>query len=422
MREELGMRDEHSSALSERAGELFADAGARAFAAVDYITSADLLGRAATLLPEQSPRRLDLIPNLGAALADSGRTEETETLLSEAVEQARMAGSERDALRAAVQLLSSRVYRSPTDAEIESPVVEARAAADAFEAMSDDVGLAEAALAVSYLESFRGQDGQAHTWALKALRHALAAGRPREATQAAGDVVEIGIDGPLPFDRLAVIAEELLTLGEPISGSCGHALMAAAALATGDDLGFQEHEGRWRDVLHRHGLAWLAAVHSLGIAYVEISVGRAEDAERRLRVAREFLGSLGNIWWIDLVDGCLCDAVGAQDRPREFLRLADTYSASVQMTDRETLVGRQLLLARAHLLRGSAAEAEAAARRALVLAEPSDAMPKQATALLMLAEILDARDQRDDAAVARGQAIAKLQAKGNLAAVAHLSS
>jgi hypothetical protein len=49
-------------------------------------------------------------------------------------------------------------------------------------------------------------------------------------------------------------------------------------------------------------------------------------------------------------------------------------------------------------------------------------MPKQATALLMLAEILDARDQRDDAAVARGQAIAKLQAKGNLAAVAHLSS
>ena len=114
--------------------------------------------------------------------------------------------------------------------------------------------------------------------------------------------------------------------------------MAAAALAIGDDLGFQEHEGRWQDVLHRHGLAWLAAVHSLGIAYVEISVGKAEVAERRLRVAREFLGSLGNVWWIDLVDGCLCDAVGAQDRPREFLRLADAFSASVQMTDRETLV------------------------------------------------------------------------------------
>jgi hypothetical protein len=107
---------------------------------------------------------------------------------------------------------------------------------------------------------------------------------------------------------------------------------------------------------------------------------------------------------------------------RRAARLADAFSASVQMADRATLVGRQLLLARAHLLRGSAPEAEAAARRALALAEPSDAVPKHANALLMLAEVLDARDQRDDAAVARSQAIAKLRAKGNLAAVARLSS
>ena len=157
---------------------------------IDYITSRDLLGRAAALLPERSLRRFDLLPNLGAALADSGRTEETEALLSEAVEQARGAGSERDAVRAAVQLLSGRVYRSPTDSEIESPLVEARAAADVFESLDDDVGLAEAALAISYLESFRGQDAEGLAWASKALRHALAAGRPREATQAAGDVVE----------------------------------------------------------------------------------------------------------------------------------------------------------------------------------------------------------------------------------------
>ena len=71
LREELGARDGRSAALSERAGELFAAAGSRAFATVDYIASRDLLGRAATLLPERSPRRLDLLPNLGAALADS---------------------------------------------------------------------------------------------------------------------------------------------------------------------------------------------------------------------------------------------------------------------------------------------------------------------------------------------------------------
>jgi class 3 adenylate cyclase/tetratricopeptide (TPR) repeat protein len=420
LREELGARDERSAALSERAGELFATAGSRAFATVDYITSRDLLGRAAALLPERSPRRFDLLPNLGAALADSGRTEETEVLLTEAVEQARAAGSERDALRASVQLLSNRSYRSPTEAEIESAVVEARSAADAFEALDDDVGLAEAAVAISYLEAMRGRSVEAQLWCSKALRHALAAGRPREATQAAGDLFSHMVEGPLPFDRVAAMAQDLLSTGEPISGSTGHAMMAVAALACGDDAGFHEHEGRWRNILDRHGLAWLAAVHGLSIAFLEISVGKAEAAERRLREAREFLAAIGNVWWVDLVDGCLCEAVGAQDRPREFLRLADAFATSVQMTDRATLIRRQLVLAKAHLLRGSAPEAEAAARRALKLVESTDAVTDHANALLRLAEILDARDLGDAAAAARSEAVTKLRAKGDLAAVARL--
>jgi class 3 adenylate cyclase len=420
LREEFSAHDARSSSLSERAGGLFATAGSRAFAAVDYITAADLLGRAAALLPERSPRRLDTIPNLGAALADSGRTEEAEALLSEAIEQARAAGSERDALRARVQLLSNRVYRSPTDAEIESAVVEARAAADAFKALNDDVGLAEAALATSYLESFRGQVAEAQAWASKALRHALASGRTREAAQAAGDLFLMAVDGPLPFDRFAASARELLSTGEPISGSIGHALMAVAALVAGDDPGFHEHEGRWRDLLDRHGLAWLAAIHGLSIAAVESSVGYAEAAERRLREAREFLAAIGNMWWVDLVDGYLCEAVWAQDRPREFLRLADGFAASVQMTDRQNLIKRQLMLARAQLLRGSAAEAEAAARRGLKLLDPTDLRSDHANAWRILADILDARDLGADAAAARTEAFTILRAKGNLAAIAHL--
>ena len=216
LREELGARDERSAALSEHAGQLFAKAGSRAYAAVDFITARELLGRAAALLPERSPRRLDLLANLGAALADSGRTEEAETLLSdrldllanlgaaladsgrteeaetllsEAEEQARAAGSERDALRASVQLLVNRIYRSPTEAEIESAVIEAHAAAEAFEVLDDDVGLAEAALAISYLQETRGRIADARLWASTAFRRALAAGHPREATHAAGDLV-----------------------------------------------------------------------------------------------------------------------------------------------------------------------------------------------------------------------------------------
>lgn len=420
LREELGERGERSAALSERAGELFGIAGSRAFATNDFVTTRDLLGRAAALLPVRSARRLDIIPNLGAALADSGRTEEAETLLSEAVEQARAAGSERDALRASVQLLVNRIYRSPSEAEIESAAFEARAAADAFEVLDDDVGQAEAAVAGSYLEESRGRIADARVWTSRAFRHALAAGRPREATQAAGDLVGSAIIGPLPFDRFRGEAEDLFSLGEPISGSVVHAMMVVAALAVGDDLGFHEHEGRWRDVLDRHGLAWLAATHGLWIGFVEISVGKAEAAERRLREARELLAAVGNIWWVALADEFLCEAVRAQDRPREFLRLADAFEASVPLTDRGTLIRRQLLLARTHLLRRSAVEAETAARRAIKLLEPTDFVTDHANALLLLAEVLDARDLGAEAATARSEALAKLRAKGNLAAIAHL--
>ena len=157
LREELGLRDGHSAALSLRAGELFASAGLHAFAALDFITSRDLLGRAAVLLPESDPRRLDLLPNLGVALTETGRPAETELLLADAVAESRAAGSERDALRATIQLLSNRVYRSPTDGEIDGAVNEAERAIDALAAMGDDVGVAEAAIALEYLEFLRGR-------------------------------------------------------------------------------------------------------------------------------------------------------------------------------------------------------------------------------------------------------------------------
>ena len=42
LREELGLRDDRSAALASRAGELFAVAGSRAFAILDFVTTRDL--------------------------------------------------------------------------------------------------------------------------------------------------------------------------------------------------------------------------------------------------------------------------------------------------------------------------------------------------------------------------------------------
>jgi tetratricopeptide (TPR) repeat protein len=418
-REELGWRDVASDELAARAGELFASAGTRAFAALDLITSRDLLGRAVALLPAGSPRRLDILPNLGVALTETGRPQESDALLEEAIEQARAVGSERDVLRATIQLQANRVYRSPTDAEIASAVADSEAAAATFDASSDEVGLAEAAIALEYLEFVRGRAARSLEWTLVGLRNGLTARRGREAAQAAADHVFFAVIGPLPFDRFAESAEaSLFPLDGPIAASTAHALVALGALGTGDEAGFREHERRWREVVDRNGLTWLGAAHALAIGNAEIWAGEAEAAERRLREARDVLASVGDIWWIATLDSSLCMAVAAQDRGREFLRLADTFEATAPVPDRQILIRRDLVRARALEARGSAADAEAAARRGLDLAVATDLLLDRADALLTLGDALSARGLVTDAESARREALGMLREKGFHAAIA----
>jgi tetratricopeptide (TPR) repeat protein len=384
---------------------------------LDFLTSRDLLGRAETLLPERSPKRLDLLPNLGVALTETGRPGETEALLSKAVADAREAGSERDALRALIQLQANRVYRSPTDAEIEAALRDTRFAADALQAMGDDVGLAEAAIAMEYLEFLRGRAAEAHAWTFRALEHGFASGRPREATQGAADLVGYAVMGPLPFDRFHATAASIPGPdGSPIRASTSLALMAVAALATGDDAGFRELEARWRDVIDRHGLSWLGATHAIQIGLVETSAGRPIEGELRLREARDTLAAFGDIWWVDTIDCYLCLALSAQDRTRDFLRLAEALDSVVTIPDPGALILRSVARSRTHLLRGSAADAEAAARRAVELADATDLLPYSAEALLALADVLIARGRADEATHVRGKAVDLLRAKGNLSA------
>ena len=99
---------------------------------------------------------------------------------------------------------------------------------------------------------------------------------------------------------------------------------------------------------------------------------RAGRADIEMQERMQTLNEASPIPLAARIDGFLCQAVGAQDRPREFLRLADALEASVLVQDRMTLTNRQLILARAHLIRGSAVEAEAAARRALKLLQSTD--------------------------------------------------
>jgi class 3 adenylate cyclase len=406
-----------SEPLASRAGELFADAGERAFAALDLPTARDLLGRAASLLPRTSARRLDILPNLGVALSETGRPEETEALLSAAVDDARGTGSERDELRARVQLLSNHVYRSPNEAELRTATGHGIAAAQRLEELGDDVGLAEAEIAVEYMGWMLGDTELQHEWSKRALAHALAAGRPREAAQGAADLVLSAAFGPLPLDGCRRIADEVEALGPgPIAESAALALRAIAALAAGQEEAFAQSERAWHDLLERAGLPWLEATQALTIAGIENWAGAHERAARRLRTARETVTASGDIWWYGTIDGLLCSALAAEGDRRAFLAVADELVNADVVPDPDTLSHRELARSHTLLLRGQVADAEAAARRALQIAERGTLPLARADAEVALARALDARGLDTEAASARSRAIEILRTKRHDAA------
>ncbi len=107
---ELGPLDEHGRAIGEDGARRLASAGRRAFDRGDVPAAATLLGRAAALLPADHPDRLRLLPEHGEALLMTGRFDEAERALENAIAQS-AAGPRRGrpcAARAATRAASHR--------------------------------------------------------------------------------------------------------------------------------------------------------------------------------------------------------------------------------------------------------------------------------------------------------------------------
>ncbi len=421
-RQELLLGEEGSAELARRAGERFASAGERAFARLDLTSSAVLLQRAANLLPRTALARLELLPQLGVALMEVGRAHDAEALLTDAVEAARSVGAEAEAVRAEIQLVTARaVYGASTDEEIVGHVAAVERARAALEEAGHEAGLAEAWIAIDYLEFMRGRTARMLEADRAALRHGLASGRMREAFQAGADLMYGAALGPMPFSGVREIAEELAAATDPISRVTGLAGLAAADLAEGN-IAFAERERERVEMVERHGLGWLGAALHIPLAHVEAQLGLPERVEQRMTEARQVVLATGDLWWLNAIDPLAGLAAYAQGRTRDFLRIADAFEAEMQVFDREARTRRQLLRALSSLSRGALAEAEASAKTALELTEPTDLETTKADVLTALGDIAAARGFHEQAATYRAAAAATHERRGNVAAIAALEA
>ena len=89
---ELGPETDRSRDLATRAGRRLAASGRRAYDRGDLSAAADLFGRAGSLLPDDDPDRLPVLPMFGRALTDLGEWEQAKALFLEAIEQGNARG------------------------------------------------------------------------------------------------------------------------------------------------------------------------------------------------------------------------------------------------------------------------------------------------------------------------------------------
>jgi class 3 adenylate cyclase/tetratricopeptide (TPR) repeat protein len=410
LRAELGRHDEETERLRGLAGQHLAAAGSRAFARLDLLATVALLGRAAELLPPSSPRRLELLPDLGVALAETGRPEEAVHLLDGAMAEAAAAGLDAARLRANVQLLSARLFLDPTAAELADARDEARRILAALAASGDPAGLAEACVLVEYLGWMQGLDGTEAC--LNAMEHARVAGRLRERLQAAGDLPLYLHLGPATPEATEAIARRLGGVPEAIEAATALRLYAIAAALRGDLDAFCGLDAAADELLATRGLEFVRAAHAETAAQALIDLGCTAEAERRLRDGVARMREIGDVWWeFDL----------ETERAWALVSQGDARGAGAVIEALEPLeaplatwaeITRRLVRARILLERDEPDAAAEPARRALALSDGSDIVLRRGDALETLAAVEQRRGREAEARDFLDQALALYERKG----------
>jgi class 3 adenylate cyclase/tetratricopeptide (TPR) repeat protein len=416
---DLGPLDEHGRALGEGAAQRLASAGRRAFAREDMPAAANLLRRAAALLPRGDVRRLPLLLPLSEAFADIAETALAESTLMEAIEIATAAGDAATLAGAELRIVQVRAQGGGDEDHAERIVEAADSAIAALEEAGDEAELATAWRALAWAHGTVGRFGETAAAAEYAIVHATRAGDVRQQRRAAAQYAVAALYGPTPADAAIRRCEGILrsARGDRRTEGLVSSLLARLVAMQGD-----VERGR---SLYRHAQATLAeaardvvaASTSLDSCGVEVLAGDLAAAEAELRRDYAALEALGERYLRSTVAGELARVLamrGDGDAAWTFSRAAEELAALDDVASQALWrLGRARLLARSE-----PGEAVRLANDAVQLLAATDARVTQAEALRDLAEVCFSAGREAEAHDAAARALELHEAKGNVVAAA----
>jgi class 3 adenylate cyclase/tetratricopeptide (TPR) repeat protein len=385
----LAPHDSVTRELATRAADLLGAAGKRAIARGDMPAGVHLLTRATLLLRDDEEARLELAPDLGIALIESGELARADGVLANAVEVAARRGDSRLEFRARLEHAAVRVRVDPQvgTANLRQTAEEA---IRCFEQLGDEVGLARAWLRLSDVHWMGSRWAERAEALEEALIHARRAGIKRHERWILGTLATSLLFGPTPMSEAIRRCEEMLVNAEhdPVLESRMRNVLSLAKAAMGRFDEGREDYRRSRAALEKLGHKLLPALGTLSGAWLELLAGDLDAAESEIRWGCETLEQAGETASLSSLIGLRGRVLYAQGRYEEAERLTDVLAATAQQED----VHPQAIMrgTRAKLLarRGEIDEAETLAQAGVSLAEQTDELSLQGDAHMDLAEVL----------------------------------
>jgi len=413
---ELGPLDEQGIAIGRDASRRLSNAAKRAFARGDMHAAASLYRRAATVLAENDPDRVALLPALGETLMELGDFVQARGVLEEAVSAAERNGDQ--CLKASARLVGMliRMYSAEPGDWSGEALRAAQAAIPLFEQEGAHDRLANAWRVSGLVHALAGQYGQIAAAIEKSIAHARLAGDERMIARSGLVLSTTAVFGPTPVPKAIEQCQQLIANGmsnRQVEGSIMCTLAQLRAM-NGEFDAARELYRRGRALLRDLGQGVNAASTGLDVARVELLARDLASAEREVRADFEFLRAHGETYFLSTMASLLARIVRDQDRDSEATALSKIAEDAASADDVESQILWRTVRAPILARHGRFDEAEALAHAALAMARTTEALLFKAEACYELASVMSLCGRLDEARSAIAEAASLYSAKGDV--------
>ena len=344
------------------------------------------LERALTAGPADGPLRADLHRLLGAVLYAAGDVALAQATLGQGAHIAAAAGD--PAVRARIRALQADI-QAQQDGNFAEAIEACEEAAALLESEGDLEGLAEALMSAGRLRFLGGDTRAAEQVLQRAVACAQQSGNHRAEQEARTGLAAVLWDLPIPFDLAVSRTERLLeaAAGDPWDEAAILWLLSLTYSYAGRFADARAAYRRAQAVFTASGAKLNGAMCAHQAGRIELMAGDPAAAEQILREGYEALRAMGDRGYRSNVATLLAEAVYAQGRFDQALRLTEEAEALAGPGDYDAQARWRATRAKLLARRGQFNVAARLAEEAVTLVPATSDAPERAEFLVAQAEV-----------------------------------